>query len=228
MPEFVKIINEDTKPFDFQQNNAKRIVEPGHDVIVPWAVACTLFGNPNIPDIPPANERTRMYKKIRARYNFGDGLHSPERWEDRRPKVRVFDLEGDTEIVMLIDDPLGEHLGAFNPNSKSVSKETDVDALQKQIAILTKQVTRLVQRDQSAPTENAPGTSNSPTAVEDGPGGSVDSVFDIPTAGDDDTATTDDPQAVTTGDFPEADDDAPPNPTPAKKVAAKKVAAAKK
>lgn len=226
MPEFVKIINEDDKSFDFMQNNAKRIIEPGGDVIVPWNVACTLFGNPNIPDIPPANERTRMYKKMRARYNYGDGLHSPEHWDARRPKVRVFDLEGDTEIVMLINDPSGEHLGAFNPNSKSVNKETDIDALQNQIALLTKQVTRLVSKEQAAPTPNATGTSSSPTAVEDSPGGDVDSVFNIPTAGDNDTATTDDPQSVTVGEIPYADDDAPP--ALARKAVAKKVAAVKK
>ena len=51
-------------------------------------------------------------------------------------------------------------------------------------------------------------------------------MFDIPTAGDDDIPTADDPQAVTVGE------DAPPpsNTTkkaPAKKVAAKKVAAEK-
>lgn len=226
MPEFVKIINEDNKPFDFHQNNAKRIIEPGGDVIVPWGIACTLFGNPNVPDIPPANERTLQYKKIRARYNYGDGLHSPEHWEARRPKVRVFDLEGDREIIMLIDDPKGEHLGEFNPNAQSVNKQTDVDALQRQIEMLTKQVTRLVQRDQAGPTANAPGTSNSPTAVEDSPGqgeDGIDSVFNIPTASDDDTATVDNPQAVPTGEIPAADDDAPP--AAARKAVAKKVAA---
>jgi hypothetical protein len=229
MPEFVKIINEDTKPFDFHQNNAKRIVEPGGDVIVPWGIACTLFGNPNIPDIPPANERTRMYAKLRSMYNFGAGLHQDERWEDRRPKVRVFDLEGNAEIIMLIDDPEGKHMGVFNPN-KSPDKQTDVDALQRQIAVLTQQVTRLVNREQATPAANAPGTTNSPTAVEDGPGGDVDSVFNlptVPTADDSDTATADNPQAVPTGEIEEADDDSPPDPTPRKTVA-KKVAAAPK
>jgi hypothetical protein len=229
MPEFVKIINEDNKPFDFHQNNVKRIVEPGGDVIVPWSMACTLFGNPNIPDIPPANERTRMYQKLRSMYNFGTGLHDDARWEERRPKVRVFDLEGDTEVIMLIDDPKGEHMGVFNPN-KSVNKETDIDALQRQIAVLTQQVTRLVNTNQATPAAAASGTTNSPTAVEDGPGGdpaaTIDSVFNIPTASDDDTATADDPQAVPVGELDEPDDDAPP--ATARKAVAKKVAAAPK
>jgi hypothetical protein len=228
MPEFVKLINEDTKPFDFHQNNAKRIIQPGEDVIVPWNVACTLLGNPNIPDIAPANERTRMYKKLRQRYNFGDGLMQEDVWESKRPKLRVFDIEDDRQVIMLIDDPDGDHLGAFNPNKGAINKQTDMDALQKQVAALTKQLERLAGNAQSAPSEPASGNTDSPTAVADGPGEvSIDDVFNIPTAGEDDIATADSPQAVTVGEDAPPPDNTAAKKAPAKKVAAKKVAAQK-
>lgn len=223
MPDFVKLVNNGDKPFDFQQNNQKRIIESGEDVIVPWNIAATLFGDPNIPDIPPVNERSRMYAKLRARYNFGAGLMSDDDWDRKKPNVKVFDLETNSEIIMLLDDPKGEHMGTFTP-SKAPSKQTDVDAMQRQIAALTAQVERLVNQQVASPSEaSGSGTSNSPTVTADGPGqdapgSDIDPVFDLP------TATDDDPQATPVGEIEEATEDGP---RPAKKVAAKKVAAKK-
>lgn len=232
MPDFVKLVNEDYKPFDFHQNNAKRIVAPGEDAIVPWNIAVTLFGHPNIKDIAPANERTKMFEKIRARHNFSAGLQTESEWETIKPHVTVIDVENNKVVVMLIDDPTGEHSTSIAPK-RALGKETDIEMLQAQVSALTGQLQKLISNSQATPQAAAEGNSASPTAVEDSAGSTMspDSVFNIPTS--DDTATRDDPQAVTTGDLPTAGDDAPPKPqqappqAPAKKIAAKKVAAKK-
>lgn len=235
MPDFVKLVNKGQQPFDFHQNNAKRVIEPGGDVIVPWNIAATLFGDPNIPDIPPVNERTRMYGKIRARHNFSNGLMTESDWEDLKPDIGVYDIENNGEIIMLIDDPEGNHMGGFTP-SPAPSKQNDVEALQRQIAALTAQVERVVGQQNAAPTPPAEsGTSTSPTATADGPGvrgstpdtpadntpadntpADIDPVFDI--------ATEDTAQATPVGEIEHATEDTP---KPAKKVAAKKVASKK-
>lgn len=233
MPDFVKLVNVDYKPFDFHQNNVKRIIAPGEDVIVPWAIARTLLGDPRIPDIAPANERTKMYEKIRARHNYSAGLQTEDEWDTIRPHVEVYDIENNTRIFMLIEDPAGEHMSQAPTPS---AKQTDAAALQRQIEVLTAQVTKLVAQSQSAPEQPGAGNTASPTAVQDGPGApapEIDSVFNLPTS--DETATADTPQAVTVGDIPGADDDEPPAPAsapspepssePAKKAVAKKVAA---
>lgn len=229
MPDFVKLVNTDYRPFDFHQNNVKRIVAPGEDVIVPWPIACTLLGNPRIPDIPPANERTRAYEKIRARHNYSAGLQTEDEWATIKPSIEVYDIENNQRIFMLIEDPAGEHMESAPTPS---AKQTDAAALQRQIEVLTAQVTKLVAQSQSAPEQPGAGNTASPTAVQDGPGApapEIDSVFNLPTS--DETATADTPQAVTVGDIPGADDDEPPapasapSPEPAKKAVAKKVAA---
>ena len=228
MPDFVKLVNESTKPFDFHQSNARRIIDPGEDVIVPWNIAVTLFGHPNLTDVPPANERTKMYEKIRSRHNYSAGLMTESEWENVRPRIAVYDLERDTEVIMLIDDPEGNHMHTA-PDLTASGKKQDADALMRQIATLTRQVEKLIAGSQTGPQEAAQGNTASPTAVEDGPGTKqrdapvgIDDAFNIPTA-DDTPVTADEPQSVTVGE------DAPPssNTAPAKKIAAKKVAAKK-
>jgi len=230
MPDFVKLVNENDVPFDFHQNNAKRVINPGEDVIVPWPIAVTLFGHPNIPNIPPANERSKMYEKIRARHNYSEGLKEPGRdWDAVRPRVSVWDLETNEQVIMLIDDPSGEHAGAVAPQ-KPIGKEQDMEALQRQVAALTAQMERMAMKANAAPSSPGAGNAASPTAVEDGPGETarsnpaIDDAFQIPTADDNDIPTADDPQAVTVGeDAPPPDNSA--KKAPVKKVAAKKVAA---
>lgn len=225
MPDFVKLVNTDYRSFDFHQNNVKRVILPGEDAIVPWDIACTLFGNPRITDIPPANERTLMYTKIRARHNFSAGLQREDEWEGIRPSVEVYDIENNQRIFMLIEDPDGDHMTDAPRPSAQIS---DVAAMQRQIEALTAMVSKMVAASQVVPEQPGAGTTASPTAVQDSPGVAapeIDTVFNLPTS--DETATADNPQAVPVGEFPTADDDAPPpavNPTPklAKKVAAQK------
>jgi hypothetical protein len=222
MPDFVKLVNKSNQPFDFHQKNVKRIVEPGGDAIVPWDMACTLFGNPAVRNIAPANERTKMYEKLRARHNFSVGLQTAETWEEIRPRCMVYDLETDSEIVMLLDDPLGQHAPDAARRQQSTNQNSDVTGMQRQIDALTKQITRLVSQSTAVPAESASGSTASPTAVADGPGapvdpgfpgadGNIDDVFALPTDDELETATLDDPQQVPVGEMDASDtEDTPP------------------
>lgn len=196
MPQFVRLTNEDYRPFDFMQQNVKRIIPPGGEAIVPWDIAVTLFGHPRLPNIPPANERTKMYEKIRARHNFSAGLMQEGEWEAIRPHITVMDLEDNTRITMLIDDPDGtnqpDSVASVNPAAN------DVATLQQQITMLTAQVNKMVMMQMANQAPAAPGTAQSPTAVADSPGQqqSADSgSFAIPT-GSTGSATPDTPQAT--------------------------------
>lgn len=221
MPEFVKLINEDIKPFDFHQNNNKRIIHPGEDAIVPWNIAVSLFGHPRLTDVPPANERTKMYEKIRARHNFSAGLQHESEWEAIRPHVKVIDIEDNLRVIMLIDDPSG----ARQPDSvPSRPIESDTMSLQRKIDALTAQVTALINRDIANQSEPAQGTGASPTAVQDSPGQasadsgpstpSTPSAFTIPQPTT--SASPDTPQAVAVGaSAAAAVADNPPAPAPA-------------
>lgn len=108
MPEYVRLVNKSDKPFDFHQNNKKRVIAPRGDTIVPFHVATTLFGDPGIRDEAPRNERTNQYNKVRSYFGYCLGMMSDDEWEARRPQIEVWDLETDSRVFMIFDDPTGE------------------------------------------------------------------------------------------------------------------------
>lgn len=165
MPEFVRITNVDQKPFDFHQNNQKRIIPPGGDVIVPWHLAAALFGNPALLNIPPENARQKQYTKVRALYGFAAGLLTEDQWLAMKPNVRVTDLETSEEITMLMDDPDGKllHKAPAQPTAPN-----EVAALQAQIASLQAQMQAFINQA-TGPQEAAAGSTSSPTATTDAP-----------------------------------------------------------
>jgi hypothetical protein len=163
--EFVRVTNIDIKPFDFHQNNQKRIVPPGGDVIIPWHLAAALFGPPGLPNKAPTFDRQKQYEKVRGLYGFSNGLSPEEYWDDQKPKITVTDLETSEEIVMLIDDPEGIHSG----NAPAmIAEQPDVQALMRQIASLQTQM-QAVLNAQTGAQPAAPGATTSPTVTSDAP-----------------------------------------------------------
>ena len=165
MPEFVRITNVDSKPFDFHQNNQKRVIPSGGDVIVPWHLAAALFGNPSLLNIPPENARQKQYQKVRALYGFAAGLLTEDDWLAMKPHVQVTDLETSEEITMLMDDPEGLllHKAPAQPTNQG-----DVAALQAQIASLQAQMQAFMSAA-TGPQQAAAGSTQSPTATTDAP-----------------------------------------------------------
>lgn len=188
MPDFVKIINKNDKPFDFHQNNRKRVLQPGEDAIIPWGLACSLFGHPSTLNVHPRNERDKLYQKVRSRFNYTLGMVPPEAheqgirnpedwWEVIRPRIDVYDIENNERVWMVIDDPTGEHM---SQPPKSVSGSADIAMLMQQIQVLTNQVHKLTQQQQAQPGPSSAGT-QSPVPTADGPLPTADQGgFDIP------------------------------------------------
>lgn len=178
MPEFVKIINKNTKPFDFHQNNRKRVLQPGEDAIIPWGLACSLFGHPSTLNVHPQNERDKLYNKVRARFNHTLGMVPPEAmeqgirdseqwWEIIRPRIEIFDIENNEQIWMVIDDPDGQHMS--QPPKQTAGSE-DIAVLMNHIQSLTAQVHKLTQQQTSnIPDPASSGGSQAPTPTSDNP-----------------------------------------------------------
>lgn len=189
MPDFVKFINQSDKPFDFHQNNRKRILQPGEDAIVPWGLAVTLFGHPGMVNVAPRNERQAMYRKVRSKFNYTDGLVPPEAleqgikdpeawWEVIRPQIVVFDIETNERVYMIIDDPDGNHA---SPGPASTTGASDMAALMNQIQVLTAQVNKMAAAQVAQQPAPAQGNTQSPTPTADGPDAeSGESAFTIP------------------------------------------------
>lgn len=133
MPQFVKLVNENPTPFDFHHKNKKKIIPPYGDAVVPWDLACTLFGDPYLLDDGKNNDRTRVAKQVKGNFGFMSGMMTAEEWEVTRPHVAVYDLENGERIYMLLEDPEGLH---------SLPDQAEVDNSD-QLAFLTRQVAQL-------------------------------------------------------------------------------------
>ena len=215
-PEFVRITNTGAVPFDFQQNNQKRIIEPGGDAIIPWHLAAALFGSPGIVNTGNDNARVKAYNKVRGYFGFAQGLTQEHDWEAMRPKIMVVDLTDNSRIYMLIEDLDGEHLdnAPGEPNDRQ-----DAEALHRQIAVLQAQMQQLLNASHAQPQQAAVATNASPTVTTDSPDDVPDLISaqftDIPDNSSDDDGdltafgidlssataepTEDSPQAIPTG-----------------------------
>lgn len=145
MPQFVRLVNTDLdRPFDFHHNNIKKIVPGGGDTIVPWDIACTLFGNPTLVDTTRDPARALSLKQARGNFNYMLGMETDEAFEARRPHVETWDVEQSppVRIFMLIEDPEGT---IENVGLSSMAGKTDIEILQNQVAVLTQHLARLTE-----------------------------------------------------------------------------------
>lgn len=143
MPQFVRLVNVDTRPFDFHARNAKRVVPVGGETIVPWDLAITLFGDPFSVDEPRSPERTMALKRCRAVWGYMDGLESMEEFEARRTHVEVWDIETSPfqRIHMLIEDPEGMLSAEYAPDN---GEQDMVAMLTQRMAVMQAQIERLI------------------------------------------------------------------------------------
>lgn len=139
--QFVRLVNKDKRPFDFHQSNQKRIIPPGGEIMVPWDIATSLFGDPAATDSTTDPSRTRAWKQSRGQFGYVLGGMTQEEWEEIRPKVEVYDVETGDRIYMVIEDPEGLLVNGGTP---LVSESTIQNAaLEQQIALMQKQVEAL-------------------------------------------------------------------------------------
>jgi hypothetical protein len=175
--ELVKLTNTGSSSITFAGDEPV-VLAAGTTRIVPWQFATDYLGRPNVDN---ANERATEYGLIRAMWGFHDGFDSAAVWEEKRPKVETYTIEGD-RIFMLIEDP---HRRQTNPNVDGSMSTDDSDAavlraalaeqadrmarLEAQLAALTAPAIPDVsdqqpQTVQGAQTENAVATTTTPAS----------------------------------------------------------------
>lgn len=166
MPDFVRVKNIETRKFDFHNNNVKKIIPAGKEMVMPWGLAATLFGDPYLADAPKKPDRTDALARARGNFNFELGMETLETFDDRRHHVEVYDMESGQRIFMLIDDPEGEHTVEYiNPEDDSGDQ---MMVLQRQVEQLTAQLGILIEQRTNEPMTPMP-TGQSVTVSEDGP-----------------------------------------------------------
>lgn len=199
--QFVRLVNQDNRPFDFHQQQKKRILQPGDEVMVPWDTATSLFGDPYAVDTPTDQGRTRVLKQSRGQFGYQTGGMTEDQWQAIRPKIEVYDVETGERIYMVIEDPEG-HMGLPGaPADVTGVVNPAMDAIQEQLAATQRQVELLTQILLKQQSETAP-QGQSVVASEDASGsGTADSGgAGLPPA----EPSEDAPQAAPTGKAPKA------------------------
>ena len=197
--QFVRLVNKDKRPFDFHQSNQKRIIPKGGEIMVPWDIAVSLFGDPGTVDTPQDPARTRAWKQSRGQYGYITGGMTQEEWEDIRPKVEVYDVETNERIVMVIEDPEGlDSNGQHRMSQEGINNAN----LEQAIAHQQKQIEKLTELLMSQQQGTAP-TGQAAVASQDGPstGTNASTADPLPPA----EPGEDKPQAVSTGKAAKAD-----------------------
>lgn len=149
--QFVRLVNKDHRTFDFHQNNKKRYIQPGEDVMVPWDVATSLFGDPFTTDTPTDQARTRAWSQSSGMHGYIVGGMTNEEWEAHRPKIEVWDIESGERVFMVMEDPEGQKASGFRPRTASESNESfllsEINGLKQQLSVLVGALTAQAQGD---------------------------------------------------------------------------------
>lgn len=170
----VRLTNEG--PTDFVQGYAAQryVVHPGKSVIVPYPAVVLWLGDPKAIDSPDRPNRTNELARLRTRYGAYD---DNDIWENNRPRVVARTLD-DEFIATVISDPMGT---SVTPADIVVADRDNlklqVDSLQRQMAALLDQMTRVadadveaetVPRDTPSPMSTQPFPTSAPVGAEGG------------------------------------------------------------
>lgn len=151
MPGFVRVTNNDTIPFTYHSDNVKKRIPPGQDAAMPWALACSLFGDPFLRDEPKKPDRTIALALARGNFNYELGMETIEHFMARLPNLSIHDMETGQPIHMLLFDPDGEHTDDFiAPDADATDSVT---LLQQQLAMVQQQLSQLLAAQQQFPPE---------------------------------------------------------------------------
>lgn len=146
MPDYVRVTNLDDKPFQYHMDNVKKRIPPGKDMMMPWGLACTLFGDPFLTDQPKKPDRTDALRRARGNFNYELGMESMDTFMSRVPKLKIHDMETGQEIHMLLWDPEGEHRDDFV--SPDVDASDTVTMLSNQLALVQAQLQQILAAQQ--------------------------------------------------------------------------------
>lgn len=112
--ESVRVHNLGPRTINDSYNSRRYTIQPGQEAIVPKEAAFIWFGEgPFFVRDPITNrDRAAEYLRVRGRYGAMPGAPGANDWEEVRPRVRVFEGDGLTEWVLVIDDPTTDNLPA--------------------------------------------------------------------------------------------------------------------
>lgn len=193
--QFVRLVNAGDRPYDFHQDNRKRVLGPGEEAMVPWHLATSLFGDPFTTDTSTEAARTRAWTIASGNHNYQGveimakerGITAAQQWDEMRPRIQVYDVETGDRVYMVIEDQDGALQNGQAP--APINEQLNQVFLVQQIADLQKTVSTLVALQmQTAQNSMASGPQVFPS--EDAPSDDgLASAFTLPTtvgvAGDD-------------------------------------------
>lgn len=193
--QFVRLINQDHKPYDFHTQGKKRILQPGEEAMVPWDLACSLFGDPTLTDSVKEQARSRTWRQVAAIHNYEEGTQTAGDW--RPPNIVVFDVETGQRVYMLLEDQDGSK-GGYTGVTHETNDQSNVAALTARVSdlerLLAKSVEALIAMQQASPL-----TGQVVVASADAPSPEAPDAFPAPpTAGEDAPPSTPD-TPVSTG-----------------------------
>lgn len=130
--QFVKLVNTGSAPYDFHMRQQKRVIPPGGDVMVPWDVATSLFGDPFTTDTNTDQARQRAWTQSATLHNYHVGGMTEDEWQAIRPSVEVYDVETGNRVYMVLEDPSGTQIAGEPPTSGEVDNNMLVGLIRSQ------------------------------------------------------------------------------------------------
>ena len=128
MLDIVKAVNVGTEDYIAKHDRYGEILIPaGSSKIMPLAVALVCFGNPGSRNDGKNKLRDLELKHVQLYHGFPAGFVPDSAWEDWRPKVEIYDVENDTRIWMVHDDPTGEN--ASSGLAETIAQATNPEAI---------------------------------------------------------------------------------------------------
>lgn len=122
----VRLVNKGDTDFEGQYDRNRYPVAAGSEGIVPWDAACLWLGDPRLRDAGTDRARLEEYRRLTAKLGVYD---EDDRFEDARPKLEVYRLNG-TRVTMLAEDPFGVPVDVFGDSDGEVDLQTQVSQLQ--------------------------------------------------------------------------------------------------
>lgn len=103
----IKFVNVGDTPVKLKHAGLGPVVlQPGADAILPIEYATLNVGHPNARDEGKNRWREQAFNHLRTRWGFYPGLMPESDWDEMKPKIELYTLDGQ-RLYSVIDDPEG-------------------------------------------------------------------------------------------------------------------------
>lgn len=142
-----RVVNKGKTEFSATYANNRFVIKKGKTAVVPRDAVNLWFGDPDTRDDP--NDRSRYYRtaefaRLRIKYGVYDGVPGrqtmEEAWEERTPKVEVYDLD-DNRLYTVVEDPEGlESAPAPTPSRMELNLAAQLEDMERQMTALKRAI----------------------------------------------------------------------------------------